>query len=115
MLRENPTLSDKERQIIDPWLKGWAMPSLLTPSEYKALLEGVGFKNVKIHDLTNNVRQSLRRLEKFSKFGLPFASLLRKLKIINQEHFGNVEASVAQSKALKMGLWRYTVITAEKS
>lgn len=114
MLRENPPPSDKEKLVIDPWLKGWAMPSLLTPNEYKNLLESSGFKNIKTHDLTNNVKQSLRRLEKLSNFGLPFAGFLRKLKLINQEHFGNVEASVAQSKALKMGLWRYTVITAEK-
>lgn len=115
MLREDPPLSGKEQLIIDPWLKGWAMPSLSTPNEYKNLLESSGFKNIKIHDLTNNVRQSLRRLEKLSNFGLPFASFLRKLRLINQEHFGNVEASVAQSKALKMGLWKYTVITAEKN
>lgn len=114
MLRENPPLSDTEKLIIDPWLRGWAMPSLLSPNEYKNLLEGSGFKNIKIYDLTNNVKQSLRRLEKLSNLGLPFASVLRKLRLINQEHFGNAEASVVQSKALKMGLWRYTVITAEK-
>ena len=114
MLRETPPFSDKEKQIISPWLRGWAMPSLLTPNEYKSHLDSAGFKNIKIHDLTDNVRQSLRRLEKLSKLGLPFATLLRKLRIINREHFGNVEASVVQSKALKAGLWRYTVITAEK-
>ncbi len=114
MLRETPALSDKEKQIIRPWLKGWAIPRLLTPDEYKSHLDSVGFKNIKVHDLTDNVRKSLRRLERLSNFGLPFATLLSKLKIINREHFGNVEASVAQSKALKMELWRYMVITAEK-
>lgn len=114
MLRESPPLSDDEKKVIYPWLKGWAMPSLLTPGEYKSLLTNAGLKNIKIRDLTENVQQSLRRLEKLSNFGLPFANLLYKLRIINTEHYGNFEASVAQSKALKMGLWRYIVITAEK-
>ncbi len=114
MLRENPPLSNDEKKVINPWLKGWAMPNLLTPNEYKALLTNAGFKNIKTRDITENVQQSLRRLEKLSNFGLPFANLFHKLRIISTEHYGNVEASVAQSKALKMGLWRYTVITAEK-
>lgn len=115
MLRENPPLSDDEQKILYPWLKGWAMPSLLTPGEYESLLTDAGFKNVKIHDLTENVRPSLRRLERLSNLGLPFANVLHKLRIINVEHYGNIEASVVQSKALKMRLWKYTVITAEKS
>lgn len=114
MLRESPPISDDEKKIIDPWLRGWAMPSLLTPGEYKSFLSIEGFVNIKVHDITDNVRPSLRRLEKLSKFGLPFANLLKKLKVISALHYGNIEASVAQSKALKLGLWRYKVITAEK-
>lgn len=114
MLQEGLSLSDGDRKVIEPWLKGWVMPNLLTPGEYESLLDSAGFKNIKIHDLTENVRQSLRRLERLSSFGLPFANLLHKFRIISVEHYGNVEASVAQSKALKMGLWRYIVITADK-
>lgn len=115
MLRENPTLSDDERSIISPWLKGWAMPNLLTPEEYKLLLVNAGFKNIQMHDLTMNVRRSLDRLGKFSKLAFPVAKALFKLKIFSIEHYGNVEASFYQNKALKQGLWRYTVITAEKT
>lgn len=114
MLREHPLLSADEIRVIAPWLKGWAMTSLLTRSEYKSLLSAEGFINIKFHDLTENVRPSLRRLERLVRFGLPFAHLLMKLNILSALRYGNIEASVAQSTALKMGLWRYMVVTAEK-
>ncbi len=114
MLRENPPLSDEENKFIYPWLKGWAMPNLLMPGEYKRLLLDAGFKNIKIHDLTENVRPSLRRLERLLWWRAIPAKIVYKLKIISPEHYGNVEASDCQVRALKRGLWRYIVITAEK-
>lgn len=115
MLRENPTLSDDERSTISPWLKGWAMPSLLTPGKYKSLLAHAGFQKVQVHDLTANVKPSLDRLGKFAILGFPIANVLRKLGILSTEHYGNVEASFYQNKALKLGLWKYIAITAQKS
>ena len=114
MLREDPSLSEDEKEMLLPWLNGWAMPSLLTPDEYKLLLNGAGFKNIKMYDITENVRPSLRRLNRFLKIGLPVAKVLRKLRLFSIEHLGNVEGAAYQSKALKLGLWKYIVIVAEK-
>lgn len=114
MLRENPPLSGEENKFIDPWLKGWAMPNLLTASEYKSLLLNAGFRNINIHDLTENVRPSLRRLERLLWWRAISAKFVYKLGVISPEHYGNVEASDCQVKSLKRGLWKYIVITAEK-
>lgn len=114
MLRENPPLSAKERQIIQPWLKGWAMPNLLTTGEYKKIFKKAGFKKIKSFDTTNNMHPSLARLNKLLKIGLPLAKLLYKTKIFNKERFGNVKGSSYQIKALEQNLWRYIILTAEK-
>lgn len=114
MLRENPALSDRERNIMSPLLKGWAMPSLLTQGEYKSLLAHAGFQKVQVHDLTANVKRSHDRLRKFAIFGFPIAKVLRKLGILSTEHYGNVEASFYQIKAFRLRLWKYIVITAQK-
>lgn len=115
MLRENPKLSNGEENIILPWLKGWAMPSLLTAGEYESHLAHAGFQKIQVHDLTANVKPSLDRLGKFAIFGFPMAKVLRKLGILSKEHYGNVEASFYQNKAFNLGLWKYIVIIAQKS
>lgn len=114
MLRDKPPLTASEQRVIAPWLKGWAMPSLLTENEYKSILTKSGFNKIKTYDLTYNVKPSLARLKKLLKIGLPVAKLLRSLRLFGKSHFGNVEASFYQCKALEMGLWRYIVIVAEK-
>ncbi len=113
-LRDHPPLSIKERKIIAPWLKGWAMPNLLTANEYKKLLKKTGFKKIRSFDITNKMRPSLARLNRLSKFAMPLAKLLYKLRIFNKERFGNIEGSTYQMKALAQQLWSYTVVTAKR-
>lgn len=114
MLRAGPPLSDDEKNIISPLLQGWAMPGLLTLHEYRELLADSGFGNIKTFDFTENVRPSLRRLGTIAAWGLPLAKVLRVMKAISGEHYGNVEAAYYQWKALNLGLWKYAVVTAEK-
>lgn len=113
-LRENSPLSTNERKIITPWLRGWAMPNLLTGNEYKTLFEKAGFKKIKSLDITDKIRPSLARLNMLVKMAMPFAKFLYKHKIFSKVRFGNIEGSAYQMKALEQGLWSYTVITAEK-
>jgi len=114
MLRETPTLSGKERSIITPWLKGWAMPSLLTVKEYARLLKEAGFVRIQVHDITDKTKPSLKRLGRLASFGFPIAKLLHSLKLLGTDHFGNIEASYYQKLALEKGLWKYIVIIAMK-
>ena len=113
-LRESPPLSKEEVRFLKPWLDGWAMPQLLTTSQYQNALSQAGFKEIVITDLTKYTTPSLRRLGKMSKLALPIARFFKKTKIFNSERFANVEASLVQYQALTQGLWRYKIITAVK-
>ncbi len=115
MLRDAPHLSKKEQAIIMPWLRGWAMPSLLTVKQYTQLLREAGFENIHTHDITQQAKPSLKRLGKLSAIGYPVAKILHRMKLLNTDHFGNIEASYFQKIALEKGLWKYVVITAQKN
>lgn len=112
--RENPPLSKKELEYLSPWLQNWAMPKLLTPSEYVSQLTMAGFRNIKQHDLTNNIKPSLRRLKFLCQCALPGAKVLRFFGIFDWQRTANVEGSLRQARALDKDLWCYTVFTADK-
>ena len=46
LFRESPTLSQSETAYMEPWLLGWAMPKLLTKSEFITELMQAGFKKI---------------------------------------------------------------------
>lgn len=119
MLRED--LSVEEKASLSPWLEGWAMPGLLTVSEYSQLLGECGFKHVQVYDITQHIRSSVNRLGKLPLPTLPtakaFAVVARALcalKLFSQERLKNIQAGICQNRALRLGQWNYIVIRAEK-
>ena len=114
MLRESPPLSRVERDYIEPWLTGWAMPSLLSPAEYEELIEEAGFGGLRRHDLTEAVTPSLARLERIACRLLPLGRLLRFARAMGATDYANLVGTVRQMEALQRGLWRYVVLVAEK-
>lgn len=121
MLREKPTLSKKEKILVQKVLEGWAMPSLLTISEYTSLLKKYKFRNIHIYDFTENITPSFNKLGKLrlptlptSYVIYPFLVLAQKLGLLETIRVKNIQAGMLHNKALKNGIWRYCVITAEK-
>jgi len=114
VLRESPPFNDKEKATIETWLDGWAVPNLLTAGEYRQLLGEAGFSDIKIHDVTLFVEPSLRRLKAITRITLPLARFFYALRMINKKRLENTHSSFIQYEALKKGLWKYVIVTAEK-
>ncbi len=112
-LRNDPPLGDAEKKYIEPWLQGWAMPRLLTPEEHIEGLAQAGFKDIQVRDITAHVSPSLRRLEILCILHYPIALLIAPF-FFRKERSANYHASWRQIRALKKGLWRYSIITAHK-
>lgn len=108
------SLEPSEEAQLSRWLKGWAMPSLLTEKEYRSLAIRAGFTDVTVHDWTEQVRPSLKRLNKFVKIFKPVAPILRALGLVNEGQLGNLSASESQMYLLANDVWRYKVIVAKK-
>jgi cyclopropane fatty-acyl-phospholipid synthase-like methyltransferase len=122
LLRDTPLLSEEERGSLTPWLQGWAMASLLTPSDYCRLLADTGFQRVHIYDLTDHVRRSVNHLGKLRLPTVPTAHIvlilaraLHIFHLMSIERVNNFKAGLCQNKALRKGLWNYGVLVAEKS
>ena len=113
ILRDHPPLSTNERTLISPWLDNWAMPNLLSPSEYHSHMAEVGFRTVAVHDLSDGVRESVERLSKLTAFTWPVAWLLKVLDV-GRAHVQNRAAVVSMVEGFRHGLWRYAVVMGTK-
>ena len=112
-LREHPPLSNSEREYMKPWTSGWAMPSLLTPTELRDGLLKSGFSNIKVTDVTPHIKPSLRRLEVLSILNFPIAILIAPF-FFRRERLENYYGSWRQISALRKELWTYSIVTAQK-
>ncbi len=112
--REATPLSPSEKEYMQPWLQGWSMPELLTPTQYMAQLAKAGFQDIQYHDITSHVKPSLRRLKIMCQLCLPGARFLEALKIFSKERVANVAGSLRQAQSLDKNLWNYSIFTAKK-
>ncbi|MCC6982464.1 MAG: methyltransferase domain-containing protein [Bauldia sp.] len=111
-VRAERSYTGRERWMMHEWLDGWAIPSLWTAREHLSAAEKVGFANVEMLDVTDNVLPSLVRLYLLSFAGIPTHLILERLGFRGKVGRGNVHAARLQYKALEAGLWFYAHIHA---
>jgi tocopherol O-methyltransferase len=127
-LRVGHGLPVASEALLREWLSGWAIPDLATEAEISAWLRSVGFGDVSADDITEQVRPSVRRLNRLcllmtpvmTPLGMALTHLrapgrLWKPLRVTPERLANVKASRAQWKAMRHDLWFYSVITARKA
>ena len=115
MLRENPTLNHEEYKFLNPWLKGWSMPDLLTSSNYEEYLRSAGFTNIQKFDIGRNVCHSLQRLKWLCRLALPGAMMMESLGLFTKGRVANIKGSLRQISTFKKGYWSYYIIVATKA
>lgn len=114
LLRDHPALSDAEEADLRIWCGGWAMPRLLTETEYRELLAAHGFERVEIVDISRNVVPSLRRLGRLVRLLGPMAPMFERLGVLSTVPAKNLEASAAQIRLFDGGTWSYKVVLAQR-
>lgn len=114
MLRQKPKLTEKEIEILDPFLKGWMMPDLLPPEQYRKYSEAAGFSLLRNYDLSENVDKSLKKCRRNASLALPFVGTLQKLHLIDQIRRNYTIANYVLYNSFKQGLWSYRVLVAIK-
>ncbi len=115
MLRQKPLLSKKEHSKMEPFLKGWMMPDLLTLDQYKKYSKSAGFNTFKDFDLSKNVDKSLRECRRNAAMAKPFVGILKQLGLINPIRHDYTMANYLLYDLFKEGLWSYRVLIAVKS
>lgn len=114
ILNDSFTDADKKDASVRRWLDGWAMPSLLSAKQYSDIMKKHGFSSVTVEDWTPHILPSLNRLWRWCHRMQPYASTLRRLKLISNRHYGNLDASLAMEEAYNKKIFRYKVIVAKK-
>jgi tocopherol O-methyltransferase len=113
-LRRDRALPERDEQLLQRWLSGWAIPDIITRNEMTDMLVASGFTDVVVQDITDAMRPSLRRLHHITMGVYPIALALRTANLRNDVQHGNVIAARDQWRAMQRGLWRFGLITARK-
>lgn len=94
------------------------VPDLATADEFTTAARQAGFSDIRLEDVTANVRPSLRRLRRLHRLALALyptgVILLRPLRLITGKQLTNARSSLEQYQALRRDLWFYGIATALK-
>lgn len=110
-------LTHVEKNYMDKWLDGWAVPNLASISEFDNYTKKLGFKNIKFADITKNAMPSSIHLYVAGFLGYPLGKFLELISIRTKLQTKNMIAAYNQYNqyiTLKEGLWAYGVFNAEK-
>lgn len=114
MLREQPPLTVGEHAAFADLLEGWAMPSLLTESEYREITAASGFASVEALDFTEAVRPSVERMHRFVLAARERTEQLLRGTDEDAAHAGHYIGCLSLARTLDAGLWSYKVLVAAK-
>jgi cyclopropane fatty-acyl-phospholipid synthase-like methyltransferase len=114
-LRRSRPLPPGGEGLLQSWLSGWAIPDLLTPGEIREACAAAGFSEIKLRDITENVRPSLRRLHRIASVSWPLELLGHRLGLRTLAQHGNARGARDQYRALERGLWLDALMVARRS
>lgn len=102
-----------ERESMDKWLEGWAVPNLASADEFREGLEEHGFDDIRFEDATENVMPSSKRLYWVSRLAAPIEKVMLKTGLRTETQAKNRIAARYQHETLDAGLWTYGIFAAE--
>ena len=111
-LAEDKEFSKYEMRILERVIRGSAMTGLkdFRHNKFQNILSEVGFTNIEVANISENVGPSLARLRRFLL--LPYYMFVKPFGL--QEKFPNATAAVEFYKMAEKDLIRYNIFTATK-
>ncbi len=108
-------LTPENASIITEWANGWAIDDFETTQNFIHYLSQTGFNNIIIDDATIHIIPSAKRLYR-AYFPGVIGGFLYKLFNSKPTVYGkkNIDTAYLQYKALKLGLWKYQIVLAQK-
>jgi len=107
-------MTPHERESMDKWLDGWAVPNLASTESFRAALDEHGFDDVRFEDATENVMPSSKRLYWVSRLAAPIEKVMLKTGLRTETQAKNRVAARYQHETLDAGLWTYGIFAAER-
>ncbi|MEM6378385.1 MAG: methyltransferase domain-containing protein [Bacteroidota bacterium] len=111
---QRPLQASEEHLLQKKWLRNWAIEDIDTSEEHLNNLENVGFQNIDIKNVNEQVKVSLRNLHEKCTRSFPIEVILKVLGIRSAVQHGNLVGSINQYRAFIKKLWWYALIYAQK-
>lgn len=107
-------LTHGERQIVDRWQCGWAIPGVASVEQFDRWLRDADFHDVEFRDITRHVVPSSQRIYVASLLFYPLGLLLHWLGLRTKVQTRGIASGYYQYLARKRGLGIYGVFLAVK-
>ncbi len=112
--KQRPEQEDP-KNLLEKWRKLWTMAPFICLPEYKSIFQNAGFSLSNERDVTKQITPTAQRMYLSYLLGGPLAIVYNML--FNPRKFARThyKSGLYQYKALKKGLWNYTIILFEKA
>lgn len=114
MLADSFSNSIEESKRLQKLEDGWALSGILKLDEHMEFIKNAGFSDIKVCDLTENVRQSVKRLGNLCREVLPHAKNQLATRAWNEIRYENVVASIEIDKMFDRQMFKYVAVLASK-
>lgn len=111
---KSKTGQDDPKYLLEKWRKLWSMAPFFCIPEYKNIFLQSGFELCDERDVTKEITPTAKRMYRSYLIGGPLAivyNLLNKPTPFARTHY---KSGLYQYKALKKGLWNYSILLFEK-
>ena len=106
--------SEAEQKIINTWLNGWGVNSLITSKQFEELLDEADFRVIKVKNITHKIMPSSKRLYFLSFPAFIVSKFAEVLKLRSKIQTSNVVAAYHQYKIFNQKLASYEIVSAIK-
>ncbi len=108
------TLTPQERQLVERWMSGWAVPNVAGIDEFATWLREAGFRNPDFQDITAHVIPSSRRIYLASVLFYPLGRLLQGIGWRTAMQTRGIASGLHQYRVRRCGLGVYGLFCAVK-
>lgn len=111
---EKDPLTDTDNELLNDWYEGWACAYLANIDEFRQDARKKGFEELDFTNTTEKIMPSSKILLKHCQKHYTLKKLLRNLRLMSKEHFGNTQASISQYYLFRDDILGHFLLTLKK-
>lgn len=111
---EGSLIQGRDKQQLDDWLEGWAVPNLPNLKEFHESIKKVGYDLLSDSNMKAQIMPSAKRIYKIGRIFYPFDKFCNKIGIVSDTTFKSTLALLAQYRLFSDNIMNYHLIKLEK-
>ena len=107
-------LSEDEQEMLNRWMLGWAVPSVLNRKEFRRHVEESGFQEISFVEITDNIMPGSLRMHQVAKIIYPVALWSHRLGVCSEQASNHWYSALNQYHFFAEGISCYGIFSARK-